>query len=49
VVHDPDGTDHSVADLRDRARYWGWTVGAGFGEPFVTREEVGLRSLRDLI
>jgi bacillithiol biosynthesis deacetylase BshB1 len=36
-------------DLRDRARYWGWTIGAGYGEPFVTREEVGLRSLRDLM
>src|SRR5262249_32180568 len=36
-------------ELRDRARYWGWTVGAGFGEPFVMREEVGLRGLRDLL
>lgn len=35
-------------DLRDRARYWGWAVGAGYGEPFVTREDVGLTSLRDL-
>jgi bacillithiol biosynthesis deacetylase BshB1 len=36
-------------DLHDRARYWGWAIGAGFGEPFLTREEVGLRSLRDLL
>jgi bacillithiol biosynthesis deacetylase BshB1 len=35
-------------DLRDRARYWGWSIGAAYGEPFVCREEVGLRSLRDL-
>jgi len=35
-------------ELRDRGRYWGWTINAGFGEPFVCREEVGLRSLRDL-
>jgi bacillithiol biosynthesis deacetylase BshB1 len=35
-------------DLRDRARYWGWAVGVGYGEPYVCREEVGLRSLRDL-
>jgi N-acetylglucosamine malate deacetylase 1 len=35
-------------DLRDRARYWGWAIGAGYGEPFVCREEVGLRDLRDL-
>jgi bacillithiol biosynthesis deacetylase BshB1 len=35
-------------DMRDRARYWGWSIGVNFGEPFVCREEVGLRSLRDL-
>jgi bacillithiol biosynthesis deacetylase BshB1 len=35
-------------DLRDRARYWGWAIGTRYGEPFVCREEVGLRSLRDL-
>jgi bacillithiol biosynthesis deacetylase BshB1 len=36
-------------DLRDRARYWGWAIGTGSGEPFLTREEVGLRGLRDLL
>jgi len=36
-------------DLRDRARYWGWSIGTPYGEPFVCREEVGLRSLRDLV
>lgn len=36
-------------DLKDRARYWGWAIGTGYGEPFVTREEVGLRGLRDLV
>ena len=36
-------------DLRDRARYWGWSIGTGYGEPFVCREEIGLRSLRDLV
>ena len=35
-------------DLRDRARYWGWAIGARYGEPFSCRETVGLRSLRDL-
>jgi LmbE family N-acetylglucosaminyl deacetylase len=35
-------------DLRDRARYWGWAIGAGYGEPLVCREHIGLRSLRDL-
>lgn len=36
-------------DLRDRARYWGWAVGVAYGEPLVAREEIGLRSLRDLV
>jgi N-acetylglucosamine malate deacetylase 1 len=36
-------------ELRDRARYWGWTIGGGYGEPFLCREEVGLKGLRDLL
>jgi bacillithiol biosynthesis deacetylase BshB1 len=36
-------------DLRDRARYWGWAIGTRYGEPFLCREEVGLKSLRDLL
>ena len=32
-------------DIRDRARYWGWTIGAGYGEPFASREEIGIESL----
>lgn len=36
-------------DLRDRARYWGWAIGTSFGEPFVLREELGLRDLRDVL
>jgi N-acetylglucosamine malate deacetylase 1 len=35
-------------DLRDRARYWGWAIGTTYGEPFVCREPVGLRGIRDL-
>ena len=38
----------ALDDVRDRSRYWGWSIGTGFGEPFVCREPVGLRSLRDL-
>ena len=38
----------ALDDLRARGRYWGWAIGAGYGEPFVCREEFGLRSLRDL-
>ncbi len=35
--------------IRDRAQYWGWSIGVRFGEPFACREEIGLRSLRDLV
>jgi len=35
-------------DIRDRARYWGWTINAAFGEPLVNRETLGIRSLRTL-
>jgi bacillithiol biosynthesis deacetylase BshB1 len=36
-------------ELGDLARYWGWTIGTQYGEPFRVREEVGLRDLRDLL
>ena len=36
-------------DIRDRARYWGWTIGSAYAEPFACREEVGLTSLSPLI
>jgi bacillithiol biosynthesis deacetylase BshB1 len=36
-------------DVRDRGRYWGWAIGAAYGEPFVCRESIGLRGLRDLL
>lgn len=36
-------------DIRDRARYWGWSIGRPFGEPFASREELGLTSLGSLV
>jgi bacillithiol biosynthesis deacetylase BshB1 len=36
-------------DIRDRARYWGWSIGARYGEPFVSREEIGIKDLKDLV
>ena len=35
--------------LRDEAAYWGKTIGVRYGEPFASREPVGLGSMRDLI
>lgn len=34
--------------IRDHAAYWGWAIGAAYGEAFASREPIGLRSLRDL-
>lgn len=39
----------ALDDIRDRARYWGWTIGTSFGEPFASREELGLNSLTPLL
>lgn len=36
-------------DVTDLARYWGWTIGTLFGEPFLSREEVGVRDLQQLL
>jgi N-acetylglucosamine malate deacetylase 1 len=36
-------------DIRDRARYWGWTIGKAYAEPFASREEIGLKSLDVLV
>lgn len=29
-------------DIRDRARYWGWSIGTSYGEPFASRETIGI-------
>lgn len=39
----------ALDDIRDRARYWGWTIGASFAEPFACREEIGLNNLKALL
>lgn len=44
----PQSPPTFLDELRERARYWGWAIGSGFGEPFVCREEIGLRGLSDL-
>jgi LmbE family N-acetylglucosaminyl deacetylase len=33
----------AVDDIRDRARYWGWSIGRKYAEPFASREEIGVR------
>lgn len=36
-------------DIRDRARYWGWTIGCAYAEPFACREEIGVTGLEQLV
>ncbi len=35
-------------DIDARARYFGWLIGTSYGEPFLTREEIGVHDLRHL-
>ena len=35
--------------LRDQAAYWGWSIGAAYGEPIASREAIGVTALRGII
>lgn len=43
-------TEHPTIldDIKDRARYWGWSIHKAYGEPFASREEIGLESFLPL-
>ncbi|QDT92133.1 1D-myo-inositol 2-acetamido-2-deoxy-alpha-D-glucopyranoside deacetylase [Gimesia algae] len=43
-------TEHPTVldDIKDRARYWGWTIHRAYGEPFASREEIGIQSFLPL-
>jgi len=45
----PTGFPTALDDIRDRARYWGWTIGTAYAEPLFSREEIGVTSLKNLI
>jgi len=38
-----------IDQLRDEAAYWGKTIGTRFGEPFTSREPIGMTSMRALL
>lgn len=40
---------HLLEDVEIQARYWGALIGVRFGEPFYSREEVGVRSVAHLV
>jgi len=35
--------------LRDQAATWGWSIGTRYGEPFASREPIGLGSMKTLL
>jgi bacillithiol biosynthesis deacetylase BshB1 len=35
--------------LRDQAAAWGWTIGTRYGEPFASREPLGLTGMRAVL
>jgi LmbE family N-acetylglucosaminyl deacetylase len=39
----------ALDDVRDRARYWGWTIGKAYAEPFGSREEIGLSQITAIV
>lgn len=39
----------ALDDIRDRARYWGWSIGTRFGEPFASRESLRVSKLFSLL
>ena len=44
----PPGSPTLLDQLRDQAATWGWAIGARYGEPFASREPIGLASLAGL-
>lgn len=36
-------------DIRDRGRYWGWSIGQAYAEPYASREGIGLSHLDRLL
>ena len=39
----------SLDRLRDQAATWGWSIGTRYGEPFASREPIGVRSITALV
>lgn len=44
----PADQPNAIDDIRDRARYWGWAIHRRYGEPYASRESLGVSSLAGL-
>ena len=49
VAGRPDMSPTFIDRLRDQAAYWGYLIGTQYGEPFASREPLGVQSLADFI
>jgi N-acetylglucosamine malate deacetylase 1 len=49
VENQTEGQPGVIESVCDRTRYWGHFLGVRHGEPFASREPVGLRGLGDLL
>jgi N-acetylglucosamine malate deacetylase 1 len=49
VVGRPQEPPTLLDRLRDQAAFWGWSIGTRYGEPFDSREAVGITSFNDLV
>lgn len=38
-----------LEDIRDRARYWGWSIHSHYGEPLLSREELPAQHITQLM
>jgi N-acetylglucosamine malate deacetylase 1 len=45
----PQTFPSAMDDIRDRARYWGWAIHKAYGEPFASREDIGVSGLRSML
>ena len=49
VTGRPQEVPTMIDQLRDQSAYWGWSIGRSYGEPYMSREPVGVESFRDLL
>jgi bacillithiol biosynthesis deacetylase BshB1 len=49
VTGRPTASPTFLDKLRDQAAFWGQAIGVAYGEPYSSREPVGLSSMRDLV
>jgi bacillithiol biosynthesis deacetylase BshB1 len=45
----PQESPTFIDRLRDQAAAWGWSIGAKYGEPFASREPLGLASMKAVL